>query len=105
MQPIDDALSGSRGASQMRIATVGLEWISTLLAKNADYGSSVWQVPVLAPDCDPAIAIRVRMSDKINRLQTLLSGKKPEVTTESIDDTIKDLGAYCLLYLARPVAE
>lgn len=104
MDLIGEALQGNRGEDQARIAKTAIHWVETLLRKNHDYGSSVWQVPVLAPDCDPAIAIRVRMSDKINRLQTLLSGKTAEVSSESIDDTLRDLGAYCLLYLARPVS-
>ncbi len=103
MDLIGEALQGNRGADQQRIAKTGIAWVETLLRKNSDYGSSVWKTPVLAPDCDPAIAIRVRMSDKINRLQTLLAGKSAEVSGESIDDTLKDLGAYCLLYLARPI--
>lgn len=101
MNLIEEAMRGNRGEDQQRIATVGLQWIELLLKKNADYGSSVWQVPVLAPDCSCESAIRVRMSDKIQRLQSLLSGKSPEVA-ESINDTIQDLGAYCLLYLASP---
>ena len=98
---ISDAVDGQHGAAQQRIARVGLRWISTLLQKNSDYGCAVWQTPVLAPDCDPGTAIRVRMSDKISRIQALI-GKDPEVKSESIEDTIGDLGAYCLLLLAMP---
>lgn len=97
---IEQARYGHRGADQQRIAEIGLKWIVLLLRKNADYGSSVWLTPILAPDTNPGVAIRVRMSDKIQRLQRLLAGNEPEVN-ESIEDTIKDLGAYCLLYLAR----
>ncbi len=56
---------------------------------------------MLAPECDPGIAIRVRMSDKINRLTQLLKASGTEVD-ESFDDTLRDLGAYCILELARP---
>jgi hypothetical protein len=102
-----DSLASVRGPDQQRIAEVGLEWITLLLKKNSDYGSSVWKTPILAPDCDAGMAIRVRMSDKINRLVSLLnntivnSDTRPEID-ESIDDTLRDLGAYCLLELARP---
>lgn len=99
---IEDAVEGRRGPSQQRIAETGLEWIELLLRKNADYGSAVWDAPVLAPNASVDLAIRVRMSDKISRLQCLLSsGGNPEVS-ESIDDTMRDLGAYALLWLARP---
>lgn len=95
------SLAGNRGPDQQRIAQVGIDWIETLLAKNSDYGSSAWESPELAPECDANAAIRVRMSDKIKRIKSLLN-KPPEVASESLEDTIKDLGAYCLLWLARP---
>ena len=102
---IFDALAGKRGIDQERIAEVVFAWAEELLEKNRDYGSSVWMAPVLAPECQSEAAIRVRMSDKIQRLQTLISlqqtGQLPEVD-ESIEDTVSDLGAYCLLWLARP---
>ena len=96
-----EAVQGARGPDQQRLATVGLEWIDVMLRKNMDYGGSAWKVPVLAPDLQPGEAIRVRMSDKIERILSLLT-KDPEVVSESIRDTIQDLGVYCLLWLARP---
>ena len=95
---------------QQRIIREGLTWINLLLRKNKDYGSSVWQPPLLAPNGD---AILVRMSDKIQRL-IHLSQNPSEVTfgasaslatDETFEDTIRDLGAYCLLYIAKPTAE
>lgn len=70
------------------------------LKKNIDYGSSVFEPPLLAPGLNCTAAIRVRMSDKIKRLQKLLD--KPEdalVKDESPDDTMRDLGVYAFLYL------
>lgn len=101
MSTIETALSGARGEDQRRIAQKGLEWLTTLLQKNADYGSAVWQKPVLTPNMTAATAILVRMSDKISRLQTLAT-HDPQIVGESFDDTISDLGAYSLLYLTRP---
>ena len=98
---IDEAFHGEHGPDQQLIAAEVIRWGALLLRKNSDYGSSVWEQPILAPDCDPGVAIRVRMSDKISRLNSLLT-KKQEVQDESIDDTLRDLGAYCLLELARP---
>ena len=97
-----DALDGKRGRDQARIATVALAWAATLLRKNMDYGSSVWKVPVLAPKCSISDAIYVRMSDKVSRLAALQE-QEGEVA-ESIEDTVSDLGSYCLLWLARPPA-
>jgi hypothetical protein len=100
---IEQAITGSRGEDQQRIAEVAIDWTATLLGKNFDYGSCVWKEGVLTPGMDPIAAIRVRMSDKIARLRNLLENN-PEVN-ESIEDTVKDLGAYCLLWLAAPKCE
>ena len=100
-QSIFDAVIGARGADQQRIAEHGLAWLNTLLRKNRDYGSSAWKAPVLKPDLDVGSAILCRMSDKIERIGKIAGGNTPEVD-ESLNDTINDLGAYCLLYLARP---
>lgn len=112
---IEEAVSGSRGDDQKRIAEEGLLWLETLLKKNADYGSSVFKSPVLLPRLQPASAILVRMSDKIQRLTTLLNDAQsgpvggsglpvtsPQVLEESFADTLRDLGAYALLYLCAP---
>lgn len=89
---LGNALAGGRGPDQQRIARVGLEWITTILKKNADYGSSVWRKPMLAPECDVDAAIRVRMSDKVERIASLLQNDRAEVE-ESLEDTITDLGS------------
>lgn len=93
-----NAFEGKNGTDQRLIAESVIEWGLLLLAKNRNYGSSVFKQPILAPDADIDASIRIRMSDKIERLQHLLSGNKDEVG-ESIKDTISDLGAYCLLWL------
>lgn len=99
-QLVESALKGQLGPSQQRIAEVGLDWIATLIKKNTDYGDSAWTEPVLAPNLPPKQAILVRMSDKINRLKAL--SQKEALVAESYNDTMKDLGAYALLYLAAP---
>lgn len=101
---LTEALMGDRGPDLERIAEVGLEWLDLILRKNADYGSSVWHAPALKPTLDPGDAILVRMSDKVRRIAELTQ-RPPQVSDESLADTIKDLGEYCLLWLARPQAE
>lgn len=96
-----DAMAAIHGANQARIARVALGITVTLLKKNADYGSSVFKTPRLAPETDPGTAIRVRMADKVERLERLLGGEPAEVK-ESINDTMLDLAGYAILYLARP---
>lgn len=87
-----------------RIRSVCKALESTLLAKNANYGSAVFQRPSLAPNLDPGTAIRVRLSDKFARLQSLLSGE-PDRVGESVCDTILDIAGYCVLYLAEKEKE
>lgn len=105
---LEESLEGNNGRDAQIIASTGIQWTLGLVRKHLDYGSSVWNTPCLADGLDAGMAIRVRMSDKISRLQSLLSVKQNRVALvkdESIDDTIADLGAYCLLYLARPKQE
>lgn len=94
-----DALDGRRGYAQRCIAEEVVAFGSLMVRKNQDYGDTIHHVPELAPDCDPETAILVRMSDKLGRLRTLMGGSNPQVFDETIDDTMRDLGAYCLLYL------
>ena len=98
---LQDAFSGNRGDQQRLIAEEVVRWGALMLRKNRDYGGAVWNRPLLAPECDAGIAIRVRMSDKLSRMISLLQKGSAEVA-ESFDDTLRDLGAYCLLELARP---
>lgn len=99
-----DALGGSRGFDQQRIAQAGIMIISTLLKKNADYGSSAWTRPLLAQTVPPQDAILVRMSDKVARITGLQNGRKPEVE-ESLIDTVADLVGYGILWLSCPDEE
>jgi len=98
------AMCGKNGADQERIAKKGLEWICLILKKNLDYGSSVFKTPILAPELPVGEAIFVRMSDKIERIRQLRQGN-PNLINESLEDTLRDLGAYCLLHLCQPTLE
>lgn len=95
------SLNGSRGDDQMRIAKAGLGVTATLLRKNADYGGSAWRKPMLAPNLDVGSAILCRMSDKVARISSLQASGTAEVA-ESLEDTIRDLAGYSILWLARP---
>ena len=87
------------GAAGM-LADIGCENLATLLRKNADYGSSGLQEPLLVPGMDARQSLLVRMSDKVARIRALQS-KGPEVA-ESLEDTMLDLANYCLLWVAVP---
>ena len=62
--------------------------------KNQDYGDSFAIVRAKVPD-----AIRVRLWDKMLRLDNLLSGSNALVQSETIEDTLKDMANYCLMEL------
>jgi hypothetical protein len=83
---------------QQKIVEAGKVFIDLILRKNNNYGSSVFKVPILTPGISADMAIRVRMSDKIERLQSLLKSNN-DLVGENLEDTITDLGAYCLLWL------
>lgn len=103
MAELELALRGDLGEDPRRIAMEGLKWVDLLVRKNLDYGSSVFKPPALAPELNADATIRVRMSDKISRLSNLMDLRRPSlISSESIEDTVRDLGAYCLLWLVRP---
>lgn len=98
---IRQAAAGQFGDDQRQLVSAGLGIVDTLLRKNSDYGRSAWQVPLLAPNISAREAIQCRMSDKVQRLATMLSGSKPQVQ-ESIEDTMIDLAGYAILWLGAP---
>lgn len=98
---IREALDGQRGEHQKLIAEYGVEVVATLIRKNSDYGGSAWQHPCLLQKLSGREGIQVRMSDKVQRLQKLLNGDTAQVA-ESIEDTMKDLVGYAMLWLAAP---
>lgn len=99
--PPADACPTNGGKHDMRrkIQAVCGELLETLLKKNRDYGNQVARKPVLAPKCDSELAIKVRMSDKIDRLVNLFEIGDPQVE-ESIDETMLDLAGYAVLFVA-----
>jgi hypothetical protein len=85
--------------AQKSIKEMGDSVVNLLLKKNKDYGSSVFESPILFPDLKAKDCILIRMSDKIKRFSNLVcSNKTPEVN-ESIEDTMKDLAGYAILWL------
>ena len=67
----------------------------TYEAKNADYGDSFSETRKKYPE-----AICIRLLDKLNRLESLISGQDPKVD-ESIDDTLLDLANYAVMELVE----
>jgi hypothetical protein len=70
----------------------------TAIRKNFDYGSSVWEPPIMAPEMSSQSSIEVRMSDKIRRI-VQLKGAGAAVKDETVEDTFMDLGVYCFLWV------
>ena len=70
------------------------ETVELCKRKNADYGSSVQDTYEKFGD----VSYLVRITDKYNRICSLLENGKVEVRDESITDTIVDLANYCFLW-------
>lgn len=68
---------------------------NTYERKNHDYGDSFGQS---FRDYGPLAGL-IRMEDKFNRLKTLVGGIEPQVSDESIRDTLKDLANYAIMTL------
>ena len=66
----------------------------TYCKKNRDYGNSFDQ----SLNKFGEIAALIRISDKYNRLCSLITNKEQEVKDESIDDTILDMANYLIMW-------
>ena len=62
--------------------------------KNADYGDSFSETRAKYHN-----AILIRLTDKLSRLDRLLTGNNMEVKEESIEDTLTDLANYAIMEL------
>ncbi len=72
--------------------TITEKLYNTYCAKNKDYGNSFDK----SLDEFGLIAAAVRLSDKLNRVKTLIHNN-PEVNDETIEDTIMDMANYCIM--------
>ena len=72
------------------------ETMELCIKKNKDYGSSVEDTFEKFGN----ISYLVRITDKYNRICSLLQNGKAEVDDESCSDTIRDMGNYLFLWLA-----
>jgi hypothetical protein len=95
---ITDALAGS-SQDQREIAFIGLQTIAIMVKKNQDYGSSVFNIGAISPDVSPEQGIRVRLGDKLSRINNLVSQPGNQQVAESITDTGHDASAYLLLWV------
>lgn len=63
--------------------------------KNHDYGNSFG----ISIEKYGKIAALTRISDKFNRLESLMLGKEQKVQDEKLEDTLKDMASYCIMTL------
>ena len=68
--------------------------LNTYIAKNLDYGDSFSKLYRKFG----LISTVIRLSDKINRLESLVNGER-QVEDESIHDTLEDIINYCTMTL------
>ncbi len=104
LETVRAALDKPADFPQHMIASELMRLGDLLIRKNADYGCSAWQEPLLRGGISPRDAILVRMSDKVMRLHSLMKSGASAQVNESIEDTIRDLQGYCLLWLACPAS-
>lgn len=79
-----------------RFAQIAQSMVNIYESKNADYGDSFSD----SVKEFGYIAGIVRMSDKFNRLKTLLAhNKEAYIKTESVKDTLIDLASYSVMLL------
>ena len=61
--------------------------------KNKDYGDSFSK----SLNKYGSIAALTRISDKFNRLESLILKGSSEITSEKLEDTLIDLASYCIM--------
>lgn len=76
-----------------RFKEITSDMAETYNRKNSDYGDSFGQ----SIREFGFVAGVVRISDKFNRLKSLLSGKEQKVNDESVQDTLLDMANYCIM--------
>ena len=74
-------------------AGICAELTNTYRKKNADYGNSFSR----AVEKYGLVSALTRISDKFNRLESLILHKEQEVKDESVQDTLLDLANYCIM--------
>lgn len=79
-----------------RFRRISQELADLYSRKNKDYGDSFGR----SVEKYGFISALTRISDKFNRLESLiLAHENAKVSDESLDDTLKDLAAYCIMTL------
>ena len=109
-EPLAASVQGNQGGSlsndaahspvpkPTRLAALANTIVATYTRKNADYGDSFGK----SVQRYGLISALTRMSDKWNRLETLIldrvnGGSGPLVKDEALTDTLLDLATYCLM--------
>lgn len=99
MDALGAAFHGKAGRQRQAITRVVMALATKLLQKNADYGGSAFQSPMLAPNVPAADAILTRLSDKLARFINL-AGKEDEAQVdEALVETAGDACGYFVLWL------
>ena len=65
----------------------------TYRRKNSDYGDSFGR----SYEKYGSISALTRISDKFNRLESLMLGKEQKVQDEKVEDTLADMASYCIM--------
>ena len=76
-----------------RFEAITKEMVNLYDKKNKDYGDSFSK----SLSKYGSIAALTRISDKFNRLESLILKGSSEVTNEKLEDTLIDLASYCVM--------
>lgn len=86
----------TKNTTAIDIATVCENLKELLLTKNAAYGDSALNPVRIFSKADPIEQIKVRIDDKLSRLTR---GNMQNLSDETLEDTIRDLLGYFVLFL------
>lgn len=70
-----------------------------LLRNHTNSGGSAGKPPCLTPSVSTRTALLVRASDKAARIAALSAGD-PDRVAEPLEEAVRDLAGYCVLWLA-----
>lgn len=73
-------------------ACICAELTETYRKKNADYGDSFSRLRERYPNF-----VCMRVFDKLNRVENLMTGAEQTVSDETMEDTLLDIANYCIM--------
>lgn len=89
--------SEERNKGEDTFESISKELCDLHSSKDSDYGGSfskTFETFGLTSSC-------IRLSDKVNRLNSIVSKSSQKITDESVEDTLKDLASYAIMTIVE----